>query len=174
MIDARKRTFVLVGLLALAGLLAGMARLVPIRMGRQPDGRFMVSSGQRIEGDSIAFKGRPIDLAVHPRDGVFAVLNRSEVLLFRASGTPAGRRTSLFSMDGETTAGFRGLAWSPDGSRLFASTDRPFIRVFTYQGGRLKSADRIPVQPRRTRGNAVPGGMAITPRPTMTPSPRST
>ena len=45
---------------------AGMKRWSGVWMGRQPDGSFLVSSGQRIEGGSIAFNGRPIDLAVHP------------------------------------------------------------------------------------------------------------
>jgi DNA-binding beta-propeller fold protein YncE len=162
MIVTRTRAFAGVGLLVLAALVVGMARLAPIRMGRQPDGRFMVSSGQRIEGGSIAFKGRPIDLAVHPRDGIFAVLNRSEVLLFDVSGARVGRRASLFSIDGETTAGFRGLVWSPDGSRLFASTSRGYVQAFACKDGELKVAGRIFLQPEGTRGNPVPGGMAVT------------
>ena len=40
--------------------------MADVRMGRQPDGSFLVSTGQRIEGGSIAFTGRPIDLAMHP------------------------------------------------------------------------------------------------------------
>ena len=58
-----RRSIAVLGLLVLAALVAGMARLTPVRMGRQPDGSFLVSSGQRIEGGSIAFNGRPIDLA---------------------------------------------------------------------------------------------------------------
>ena len=135
MIATRTRAFAWAGLLVLAALIAGMARLAPIRMGRQPDGSFLVSSGQRIEGGSIAFKGRPIDLAVHPREGIFAVLNRSEVLLFGASGRRRAQG-SLFSIDGETTAGFRGLVWSPDGMRLFASTSRGYVQAFAYRDGR--------------------------------------
>src|SRR5262245_15045493 len=153
----RTRAFAALGLLVLGALVAGMARLAPLRMGRQPDGGFLVSSGQRVEGGSIAFNGRPIDLAVHPRHGVFAVRNRSEVLLFGASGARVGRRASLFSMDGETTAGFRGLVWSPDGARLFASTSRGYVQAFAYKDGGLKAAGRIFLQPEDAKGNPVPG-----------------
>jgi DNA-binding beta-propeller fold protein YncE len=158
----RSKAFALFGLLALAAFIAGMARLTPTWMGRQPDGSFLVSSGQRIEGGSIAFNGRPIDLAVHPRDDVFAVLNKSEVFLVSTAGARVGRRVALFSLDGETSAGFRGLVWSPDGTRLFASTDRGHVQAFTYKDGALRVAARIRVQPEGAKGNPVPGGMTIT------------
>ncbi len=82
----RSRAIALLGLVVLAASVAGLARLVPVRMGRQPDGSFLVSSGQRIEGGSFAFRGRPIDLALHPRDDVFAVLNKAEVFLVTTNG----------------------------------------------------------------------------------------
>ena len=51
------------------GLVPGMTRYVGVWMGRQPDGSFLVSTGQRIEAGSIAFTGRPIDLALTPDEG---------------------------------------------------------------------------------------------------------
>ena len=158
----RSRVFALLGLLVLAAFVAGMARLTPVWMGRQPDGSFLVSTGQRIEGGSIAFNGRPIDLALHPRGEVFAVLNKSEVFLVTTTGARVGRRASLFTREGETSAGFRGLVWSPDGTRLFASTDRGHVQAFAYEGGQLKGVARIRVQPEGTERNPVPGGMTIT------------
>jgi DNA-binding beta-propeller fold protein YncE len=147
------------GLLAIAALAAGMARLTTVRMGRQPDGSFLVSSGQRVEGGSIAFTGRPIDLARHPRGEVFAVLNKSEVFLATAAGIREGTRVPLGA---KVSAGFRGLVWSPDGMRLYASTDQGHIQTFAYEGGKLTPGARIAVQPARAKGNPVPGGMAIT------------
>ena len=88
-------------------------------MGRQPDGGFLVSTGQRIEPGSIAFDGRPIDLAAHPRENLFAVLSKSEVFLGDSSGIRKGTNVSLGP---RASAGFRGLVWSPAGERLFAST----------------------------------------------------
>ena len=150
------------GLLAIVALFAGMARLTPVWMGRQPDGSFLVSTGQRIEAGSIAFAGRPIDLALHPRGEVFAVLNKSEVFLANTAGARVGRRVALFTREGETSAGFRGLVWSPDGTRLFASTSRGYVQAFAYQDGKLTRGASIAVQPAGARGNPVPGGMAIT------------
>ena len=59
---------VVVALLAV-GL--GLASRAILRMGPQPDGSFLVSTGQRIEAGSIAFTGRPSDLALHPSGDFF-------------------------------------------------------------------------------------------------------
>jgi DNA-binding beta-propeller fold protein YncE len=143
----------------IAALAVGMRRLTPVWMGRQVDGSFLVSTGQRIEGDSIAFAGRPIDLALHPEGGVFAVLNKSEVFLATAAGVRDGTGVPLGT---NTSAGFRGLVWSPDGTQLYASTDQGHVQVFTYKAGKLAPEAKIRVQPENAKGNPVPGGMAVT------------
>ena len=162
MIATRTRAFAWAGLLVLAALIAGMARLVPIRMGRQPDGSFLVSSGQRIEGGSIAFTGRPIDLALHPRDGVFAVLNKSEVL---PGDTPAAgrRRASLFSSTARPRPGSAGWSGRPTARGSSPAPSRGHVQAFAYDGtGCSRSPGRSCLQPEDARGNPVPGGMAIT------------
>jgi DNA-binding beta-propeller fold protein YncE len=155
----RLRACVLLGLLALAALVAGVSRLKPLWMGRQPDGSFLVSSGQRIEGGSIAFTGRPIDMALHPREEIFAVLSKSEVFLASADGVRKGTSVSLGD---ETSAGFHGLVWSPEGARLYASTDRGHVQAFAYKEGKLTPGAKLEIQPAGAKGNPVPGGMAIT------------
>src|SRR5262249_44118581 len=102
---------------------------------------------------------RPIDLALHPRDEVFAVLNKSEVFLANARGVLEGTRVSLGA---DTSAGFHGLARAPDGPRLFASTDHGHVPAFAYKDSRLAPRAKIVVQPTGARGNPGPGGMAIT------------
>jgi YVTN family beta-propeller protein len=154
-----RRSLAILGLLMLAGLAAGMRRLAPVWMGRQVDGSFLVSTGQRIEGDSIAFAGRPIDLALHPEGETFAVLNKSEVFLATAAGVRDGTGVPLGT---NTSAGFRGLVWSPDGTQLYASTDQGHVQVFTYKAGKLAPKAKIRVQPENAKGNPVPGGMAVT------------
>ena len=76
-------------------------------MGRQPDGSFLVSTGQRIEAGSIAFTGRPIDLALHPTKDLFAILKKDSVLLATANGVIKGTEVALGA-----SAGFRGLVCS--------------------------------------------------------------
>lgn len=136
---------------------AGMAQRVAVRLGKQPDGGFMVSSGQRVEGGSLAFNGRPIDLALHPTGAFYAVLSKSSVFLGTASGVRKEAEVPLGA-----GAGFRGLAWSPDGKRLFASTDQGYVQTFRFEGDRLVKAGQVAVQPKGEPANPVPGGIAIT------------
>ncbi len=145
----------------LAALLAvglGMASRAILRMGRQPDGSFVVSTGQRIEGGSIAFSGRPSDLALHPTGEFFAVLNKSSVLLIDPRKDQPDSEIKLVAAN----AGFRGLAWSPDGIRLFASTDKGYVQEFLYQESKLTLAKQVRLQDPKVKGNPVPGGLAIT------------
>ena len=139
-------------------LLAGTARQGIVWMGKQPDGGFLVSSGQRIEPGSIPFDGRPIDIAKHPSDEVFAVLNKSEVFLLDSKGVRAGSNVKL----DKANAGFRGIAWTPDGKRLLVSTDAGSIQAFQYDSGKLKADVKIAVKPENATGNPVPGGMTVT------------
>src|SRR3954452_15241456 len=106
----KRYSIVFVGLAVTTALALGMAQWTGVWMGRQPDGSFLVSTGQRIEGGSIAFKGRPIDLALHPTRGLLAVLNKKAVLLATAEGVKKGTEVDLGS-----NAGFRGLVWTPGG-----------------------------------------------------------
>src|SRR5437016_3588346 len=92
------------------------SRMVVLRMGRQPDDGFIVSTGQRIEPGAIAFDGRPVDLALHPSGAFFAVLNQRNVFLATKEGVIAGSAAAL-----EHGAGYRGALWTPDGKRLFVS-----------------------------------------------------
>jgi hypothetical protein len=71
----KRQTVVCLGLALLVAVALGMTRFAGVWMGRQPDGSFLVSTGQRIESGSIAFTGRPIDLALHPMRDLFAILN---------------------------------------------------------------------------------------------------
>jgi DNA-binding beta-propeller fold protein YncE len=153
----KKPAVLLGGVALLAALVAGTARLAPVRMGKQPDGSFLVSSGQRIEGGSIRFRGRPIELALHPTGAFFAVLNKSEVFLGDARGVREGSQVPL-----KANAGFRGMVWSPDGSRLYASTAQGHVQVFELAEGRLSAGPRIAVQAEDQPGNPVPGGMVLT------------
>ncbi len=153
----RKKVFSIAIVVLVSAGAAGLARRAVLRMGKQPDGSFLVSSGQRVEGGSLAFDGRPIDLALYPSGEFFAVLNKSRAFLADASGVRPG---SVATLGGD--AGFRGLVWSPDGLRLFASTAAGHVQVFRLDGKRLKVETRIRIAPTADDPNPVPGGMAIT------------
>ena len=154
----RKRiaTSSLLALLVL--IVAGTARQGIVWMGKQPDGGFLVSSGQRIEPGSIAFDGRPSDIALHPSGDVFAVLNKTQVFLLDRKGVRQGSEVPL----GGPNAGFRGILWTPDGKRLLVTTDGGPIQSFQYGSGKLKADAKIVIKPDNAAGNPVPGGMTIT------------
>ena len=177
----KRRSIPILGLLVLGAVVAGMARLGPLRMGRQPDGSFLVSSGQRIEGGSIAFTGRPIDLALHPREEVFAVLNKSEVFLVTAGGVRQGTSVPLGTEHHRGVS--RASSGRPTAPRLYASTDRGYVQAFAYKDGKLhtgrQASSSSPRGPRATPSPAGWRSLATArafswPRPTATRSPRST
>ncbi len=142
-------------LFLVAGAIAG--REAYIHLGKQPDGTYIVSSGQHILAGTIAFKGRPSDLALRPNAHVFAVLNQSSVFLATEAGVLPDTEIKLVS-----GAGFHGLVWSPDGSRLFASTEKGVIQTFNYANQKLTNGPTISLLPETDKRNEVPGGMCIT------------
>jgi DNA-binding beta-propeller fold protein YncE len=153
-----RRVWIVMGCLAmLAAMAAGVPRLRGVWMGRQPDGGFLVSTGQRVEAGSIPFNGRPIDLAVHPSREIFAVLNKNSVFLATASGVIEASQVPLGA-----NAGFRGLAWTPDGEWLLASTDQGHIQMLRVKGDKIHIGAKITIRPESDPANPVPGGMAVT------------
>ena len=140
----------------IAVVVVGLVQISPLRLGKQNDGSFLVSTGQRIEGGAIPFEGRPIDLAIHPSGDFMAILNKTKVMLAKPEGVDLESAANLGS-----NAGFRGLIWSSDGSTLFASTDKGVVKVFKLETSRLKDSGEIVVKPADDPLNPVPGGMAI-------------
>ena len=150
-------------LLVLAGLCLGSVAVATAminqpRMGRQPDGAFVVSTGQRIEADAKTFVGRPSDLAVHPSGKFYAVMGRNRVFLGNAERVDESAGISLGS-----NAGFHGLVWSPDGSTLYASTQKGHVQEFSLaaDGKSLVAGKAIMIVGPEVKGNPVPGGMDI-------------
>ena len=142
-------------LLALGGLaFAGVGTLGVLHVGKQPDGSFVLSTGQRIAAPAIRFKGRPSDIAEHPNGGLFAVLNHTSVFLCRPDGVVEGSGVDLGA-----EAGFRGVVWTPDGQHLLASTASGWIALFDFDGKKLTPGPKIEIGDGKR--NPVPGGMAI-------------
>ena len=151
-------------LLVVAGLFMGGVAIATAlvnqpRMGRQPDGSFVVSTGQRIEADGRAFAGRPSDLAVHPSGEFYAVMGRNRVFIGDATKVHESVGVSLGS-----NAGFHGLVWSSDGKMLYASTQKGNIQSFTLaEDKKSVVANRsIRIVPEMEKENPVPGGLALT------------
>jgi DNA-binding beta-propeller fold protein YncE len=157
----RRAWLAVFGLAVASAIAFGAAGVInALKLGRQRDGGFIVSTGQRIAGGAIAFTGRPIDLARHPTRDLCAVLNKDAVFLINAAGVIDGSHAKLPE---KATAGFRGLAWSPDGSRLIASTAKlTGLAVFKLEADTLVADGLIRLTGDGAKQSAVPGGMAIT------------
>ncbi|HLJ55366.1 MAG TPA: bifunctional YncE family protein/alkaline phosphatase family protein [Chthonomonadaceae bacterium] len=144
-------------LICIGGACLAAMQAARLRVGIQPDHSAIVSSLQRVEPASVAFDGRPVDIALHPSGQFFAVLNQKSVLLATRDGVIAGSSAPLHS-----GAGFHGLVWSPDGARLYASVSDGFVESFDLAGRALTPHGRIDLRPADSNANPRPGGMAIT------------
>jgi DNA-binding beta-propeller fold protein YncE len=150
--------------LVLAGLFLGSVAVATAlinqpRMGRQPDGAFVVSTGQRIEADGKAFAGRPSDLAVHPSGKFYAVMGRNRVFLGDSTKVNETAGVSLGS-----NAGFHGLVWTRDGKMLYASAQKGHVQSFKLADDQksLVASRAIQLLPADQKDNPVPGGIALT------------
>ncbi len=103
------------GLLALAP--SAISLLSTTRLGRQPDGRWLLANHQSVKpwGTQAFFKSRPVDLAFHPSKQWLAVLSSREILILdAASGATVDRAPSK-------TNSYAGIAYTPNGQEIWAS-----------------------------------------------------
>lgn len=143
------------GIVAVGGIALG--RRAVVHMGKQPDGTFVVSSGQRIEAGTIAFDGRPVDLALHPNGSVVAVLGQNKIFLVNKSGVIANTDVPLGA-----GASSQGLVWNTAGTRLYASASNGTIVEATYENDKLEKARTFTPKPADAKGNPRPAGLALT------------
>jgi len=153
-----RRFLIRVGLLVIAATTL-FAFLQPNRLhlGLQPDGGYFVSTGQRIDGGSIKFPGRPSDIALFPNGNFFAVMKKDAIFLCRTSGVIPNSEIKLGASPGP-----RGLAWTPDGKRLIASTASGWLQTFDFDGIKLTAGPKILLTRTGEKVNPVPCGLAIT------------
>ncbi len=154
----KSRTFgLLCAILAVACITYAGDKHPYLLVGKQPDGSFIVSTEQRVVAGSVAFNARPNDMALHPTGTYAAVLNQGSVLFVSPDGVLAQSHTWLAS-----AAAYRGIAWSPDGNRLFVSVANGYVQSLNFLRGRMIFGPRIDVMPPTGRANPRPGGMVIT------------
>ncbi len=131
------------------------------RVGVLDDGRVVVPTNQVLSpaGWQVDFAGRPTDLALS-RDGRhLAVLNRYNVVLIDIDKREVVQTVRYKTRHGGGS--YKGILYSADGKRLYASCIRGTIEVFDVaDDGRLTATEPIEI-PARRAGNALPAGMAI-------------
>jgi YVTN family beta-propeller protein len=141
------------------------------KMGKQADGRIIVSSDQVLQPPSFSFKGRPADIAARPQGDVFAmsvmsqVFTPSQIVLCNQNG-PIQDGSIRMSHH----PGFHGLGWSPDGKRLLVSTGERnnskvgvdgVLEVYSYADGKLTREPDVTVRENGEPDNIVPGGFCF-------------
>jgi YVTN family beta-propeller protein len=116
-----------------------------LHTGDSGDGRIVVPTNQVLSptGRQVAFSGRPTDLALSADGRWLGVLENSRVAIIDPSAGTIASRVSLAG-----GGSFTGIVFSPDSRRLFASTVRGTIGVFSVDDvGQLKAEQPIRVPP---------------------------
>jgi DNA-binding beta-propeller fold protein YncE len=141
-----------ISILAIAGFLYSQKTRIQT-VGRTPDGGFLLSTGWRIRpaGKHIGLSTLPMSQTLAPDGRMLAVLN----------GGYAPASVSLLDM--ETTResarvtigdGWRGLAFSPSGDKLYAGDGaRGAITEFSVDGGNLSVIRKIELYPGEQSGS---------------------
>src|SRR3954447_8866043 len=130
------------------------------RIGPLADGRVIVPTNQILSplGRQVVVGGRPTDVALAPNGKWLAVLNVNEVQLVDFE---FGKILSHASIRGGS---FKGIVFSPNGKRLYASSMKGGIAVLNVStNGKLSAAKPIEVPLKRSRhgDTSVPVGLAI-------------
>ena len=160
-----------------AGLTALLAADLP---GLRPDGSVLLPNqwSLRPAGNQIPLGDFPVNVAVHPGGRFAAVLHCGhgphEIIVVDAGGLAArtesghGRHDLTVREPIESRAvsrvpvreSFYGLAFSPDGRRLFCSgAGDEVVHVFDFNQGRLTPQPDIPLRGAAIRG--IPCGLAV-------------
>lgn len=146
------------GALGIAAI-CGFAFYARTQLGQQPDGSYLVSSGQRVEllGKAIRLEGkRPKDLALSPDKSVVALLTHRSVALFDLAGN--------LKSEAPVNAAPLGIAWATDGKTVYASEGSGKIASFVWDGAALAKPTEITPA---TGGNLGTCGLAAGPDGTL-------
>lgn len=143
-----------------------------LRTGDSQDGRIVVPTNQVLSpaGRQVTFSDRPTDVALSPSGRWLAVLDRGHVAIIDPE---AGEIVSRVSHGSGSVAG---IAFAPDGTRLFASNIRGSIGVFSVaEDGKLKAEPPIglPGSKRTTAENVARGATGPQSPRDETPAPRA-
>jgi len=147
-----------VGVVALSTL----ALPTPMHVGPQPEGGYVVATGQRVRpvGQSVTFAGRPIDLALAP-DGKALYVKDNRGLVVIATETWQLRQELAFPSGGGS---MHGIAVAPDGRRLFLTTAQNILWEATVQAdGTVAWGRKIALPGPGGKGDSDACGLALLP-----------
>ncbi|WP_369046597.1 bifunctional YncE family protein/alkaline phosphatase family protein [Sinomonas sp. P10A9] len=163
-----RRTIVATTALALAG--GGIAVAVgPLVAGPSTDGTAITPTGQRVTpwGTQTVLGDLPLNSALSPDGKHLLVTNNGQ-------GTQSIQLVDVGDHEVEQTLPYKspesvyvGLAWSPDGTKAYASAAaNSKIRTYTYAGGKLTEGAALALPTTTPDGKPLtlyPAGLAVTP-----------
>jgi len=138
------------------GALVGFAAFSRVQLGQQPDGSFLISTGQRIEliGKTTRLEGvRPKDMAFSPDKSSVAILTHGRLIV----AEPSGKSRAEIKM----SPGPLGVAWAPDGKTIYTSMSTGKLGVFAWDGTSLTKSTEYIVEPKGAKGNPGTGGLSV-------------
>ncbi|MEZ0076559.1 beta-propeller fold lactonase family protein [Planotetraspora sp. GP83] len=167
--SARQR---LITLVAAAVMLVGGGvayGVVSGNVGPQGDGTAVTPVGFRVTpaGVQVGLDVLPLASALSPDGSTLLVTNNGQgAQSLQLIDTATSKVTQTLSYD-TPEALYVGVAWSPDGTRAYASAGgNNKIRVFTVSAGRLTETDSLELPARSPAGkkiNMFPAGLAVSP-----------
>ncbi|MFH5878806.1 alkaline phosphatase family protein [Arthrobacter sp. NA-172] len=155
----------------LSSVLVGGAAFAAVSnfAGPHEDGTAVTSIGMRVTpaGQQTALGDLPLNSAISPDGKKLAVTNNGQ-------GTQSLQLVDLADHEVDQTIPYKspeslymGLAWSPDGTKLYASAAaNSKIRTYSFSGGRLTEGAPLQLPTTTPSGNALnlfPAGLALTP-----------
>lgn len=129
-------------------------------VGPNGDGTYVVPTTQIIDpaGETVLFPGRPLGIVKHPTEPLFAVKNKSDVVLINAE-THALTQTMPLPRDGSS---YCGLAWSADGKALWVTTSKRYLHRASEQSEGVYGWDlEVDLPGPGGKGESAPGGIAL-------------
>jgi YVTN family beta-propeller protein len=130
------------------------------RVGAQPDGSVITSTNQRLTpaGRQVAIdSSRPVAIAISPDGKSVAALNAGGVAGFEVGAVDLGTGSVTGYDAGGASGSFDGIAFSPDGGKLYTSDAGGSIHITSLASGGTTTIS-LPSGP---HGNPSPGGMAL-------------
>jgi YVTN family beta-propeller protein len=155
------------GLLAAAGLLGapavhageGAAPAPRVLPGQRDDGSVLLPNQWSLSpaGQQVELGDFPVNIALHPAGRYAAVLHcgfsKHEIVVVDVEAARVVSRTAV-------SEAFYGLAFSPDGKRVFCSgASAECIRCFPFADGQLGDGEAIALRDAKEKG--IPCGLAV-------------
>jgi len=166
-------------LLTLFGLVPGCRSVQPIHMrpqdfleravvGPQDDGSYVVATTQIIEpaGETLAFPGRPTDMALAPDESLLAVKTSGhdlepglgQIILIDTASLEL-QQTLTLPHGGNT---FCGIAWRGEGAEVWTTdSDRSLHVARRQHDGTFAWDEPVNLPGPGGKGNSAPGGVAV-------------